>query len=53
MQEITNAEVNKPEEEIKDASNIDKVELIHFGKQIKKIKVASKLKRLSFMGKII
>ena len=36
MQEITDAEENKPMEVVKDASSIDKVELIRAGKQMKK-----------------
>ena len=51
MQEITDAEVNKPVEEIKDTSNIDKVELIRSGKQVKKKQSGVETKEVIVHGK--
>ena len=51
MQDITDAEVNKPEEEIKDVSNIDKVEIIRSGKQIKKKQSGVEIKEVIVHGK--
>ena len=51
MQEITEAEANKPEEEVKDASNLDKVELIRSGKQVKKTQSGIETKEVIVHGK--
>lgn len=51
MQEITDAEANKQEEEVKDISNIDKVELIRSGKQMKKKQSGVETKEVIVHGK--